>query len=243
MDEFPLLAENHRKPLFDRFLAFFEILMMSGVLSSALAISVFPRKSLELITKDAQSVSFFLLLEAGIAVLLLVVILKAHREPAVSLGLHWNHWKSNLIIGLALVPVLFLINTAVALAFRFFLPDYYIEQNPLTAIIKTPRQLALFIISALFAGGIKEELQRAFILNRFSRYLGGAGLGLLIWSLVFGLGHYVQGLQGIVITTFCGLIFGATYLLRKSLIGPIIAHGLYDTLALLFYWFSAGRFQ
>jgi membrane protease YdiL (CAAX protease family) len=104
-------------------------------------------------------------------------------------------------------------------------------------IIQTPQQLALFIFSALVAGGIKEELQRAFILNRFRRYLGGAWVGLVIWSLAFGAGHYVQGVQGIVIASLYGFVFGITYILSGSLLAPIVAHSVYDTLALLAYWF------
>jgi membrane protease YdiL (CAAX protease family) len=95
----------------------------------------------------------------------------------------------------------------------------------------------------LIAGGIKEELQRAFILTRFREHLGGAGLGLLLWSIGFGAGHYVQGIQGVVIATIYGLIFGIVYILSRSLIAPIIAHSAYDTVVLLAYWFLDGRFR
>jgi len=243
MDESPLPVDKPPMRLLERLLAIFEVLLVSGVLSSAIAVSFFPGKSLDLLTKDAKTVCFFLLLEAGITILLLILVVTTHKETSFSLGLHWYQWKSNILIGLSLVPFLFLINIIVALVFRLYLPRFYIEKNPLTEIIQTPSQLALFIISALVAGGIKEELQRAFILNRFGRYLGGAGLGLVLWSLVFGAGHYVQGWQGIVITTICGFVFGVTYLLRKSLIGPIVAHSIYDILALLTFWFYSNRFK
>jgi uncharacterized protein len=243
MDDSPLHMDKVRKRLAERLLALFEILLLSGVLSSAIAVSFFPGKSLNLLAKDAKTVCFFLLLEAGITILLLILVITTHRETSFSLGLHWYQWKSNILIGLSLVPFLFLINIIVALVFRLYLPRFYIEKNPLTEIIQTPSQLALFIISAMVAGGIKEELQRAFILNRFGRYLGGAGLGLVLWSLVFGAGHYVQGWQGVVITTICGFVFGITYLLKKSLIGPIVAHSIYDLLALLTFWFSSNRFK
>jgi membrane protease YdiL (CAAX protease family) len=35
-----------------------------------------------------------------------------------------------------------------------------------------------------------------------------------------------------------GFAFGAIYLLRKSLIAPMAAHGAYNTLVLLLYWFT-----
>jgi membrane protease YdiL (CAAX protease family) len=232
--------------LTDRIQALFEVLLLSGLLSSSLAtlpFSAFHRKTLELVTYDAKAASAFVLLEAGITFLILAMVLKAHRETMRSLGLHWDRFKPNLLIGFGLVPFLFLVNAVVVAAFRVYLPRYYIELNPLTDIIRTPQQLALFIFSALVAGGIKEEIQRAFILNRFGRYLGGAGTGLVLWSLAFGAGHYVQGPQGVVTASIYGLIFGMIYLLTGSLIAPIVAHSAYDTLALLVYWFSAGRFK
>ena len=240
MDDLEAPPNPPRTPWTDRLQAFFEILLVSGLISSfvaALVIAVFHGRRAELLTMDATFVSAFLLTEAAITLLLLVIILKAHRETICSLGLYWDRWKSYLLLGLGLVPLFFAINVVVAFVFRVYLPDYYIEQNPLTETIKTPQHLILFIISALIAGGIKEELQRAFILNRFRRYLGGAWLGLILWSLAFGAAHYVQGAQGITIATLYGLIFGIIYLITGSLIAPIVAHGAYDTLALLAYWF------
>ena len=226
----------------DRLQAIIEILLLSGLISSfiaALIFSAFLGRKVGALTTDATIVTTFLLAEAVITFLLLAVVLKAHREPIGSLGLQWNRWKSYLFLGLGLVPFFFAINIVVAFVFRMYLPSYYIEKNPLTEIIQTPQHLILFIISALIAGGIKEELQRAFIINRFRQYLGGAWLGLVLWSLAFGAAHYVQGVQGITIAALYGLIFGIIYLITKSLIAPIVAHGAYDTLALLAYWFAS----
>ena len=147
-------------------------------------------------------------------------------------------WKSDFLLGIGLAFLLLVINFGVAFIFQQYLPKYSLQKNPLTEIIQTPQQLALFIFAALIAGGIKEEIQRAFILNRFGRYLGGAGLGLILWSLAFGAGHYVQGVQGITIATIYGFLFGVIYLLRGSLTAPIVAHSAYDTMALLAYWFA-----
>jgi len=235
-----------RKSLMDRVQALVKVLLLAGLLSSFLAampLSALHIKSAQLLTSDAKIICLFLLLEAGITLALMMLILKSHRESLRSLGLRWDRWKSDLTTGLGLVPLLFLIDAGVSAAFRAYLPKYYIEKNPLTEIIHSPQQLCLFIFSALVAGGLKEELQRAFILNRFGRYLGGSGLGLVLWSLFFGAGHYVQGVQGIVIATIYGFVLGATYLLSKSLVAPIVAHGAYDALALVVYWFSSGRFR
>jgi uncharacterized protein len=239
-------VEIPQKSWINRIQALFEVLLISGIISGLLAaIPIFGLRggSGSFLLEDARTVSYYLLLDSGITFLLLAFILKAHRETIASLGLRWDNLKRNVIAGLMLVPLLFLINAIAALLFKIYLPKYYIEQNPLTDIIHTPQQLALFIFSALVAGGIKEELQRALIINRFRAFLGGAGVGLVLWSLAFGAGHYLQGVQGIVIAAIYGFFFGMIYILSGSLIAPIVAHGTYDTLALLAYWFLSSRIK
>ena len=228
----------------DRLQAVFEVLLLSGPVSTILAYILFygfQKKPSANPLSDAKFFCAFILLESGIALLLLTAIVRFHRETFLSLGLRWERWKFHLMIGLALVPFLFLINAAVAIFFKLYLPQYFIEKNPIIELIHTPQQLILIIFSALIAGGIKEELQRAFIITRFRRHLGGAGIGLVLWSIAFGLGHYVQGVQGIAVATLYGLIFGLLYILSGSLTAPIIAHGVYDALVLLAYWFFPSR--
>jgi membrane protease YdiL (CAAX protease family) len=227
-----------QKTWIDRVQAILEILLVSGLFSSILASVPFfmaQGKSADII-KSSTSTVIFLLIESGITFILLAMLLKLHHETVRDLGLIWDRWRPDILIGLILVPFIFVINALVAYIFREYFPQFYLENNPLTETIHTPRQLAFFIVSALIAGGVKEELQRAFILIRFRQYLGGASLGLVLWSLTFGIGHYIQGVQGIAVTSMCGFLFGLIYLIRGSLIAPIVAHSLYDTLALLSYW-------
>ena len=246
MDNLPPDWEIPRKTWVDRAQAFFEVLLVSGLLSSALAGLVFyllqGKRGLDLLA-NAKAFSIFILLEAGIALLILTVVLKIHRETISTLGLKWDRWKFHCALGLVVVPFLFMINALVAVVFKIYLPQYFVEKNPITELIHTWQQLVLIIISALIAGGIKEELQRALILTRFRSYLGGAWLGLVLWSGVFGAGHYVQGVQGVVIATIYGFVFGIIYLMSGSLIAPIIAHGAYDAIALIAYWLFSGRFR
>jgi membrane protease YdiL (CAAX protease family) len=244
MDFPPLPPEISRKPWTDRIQAAIEVLLISGLVSGLIAsvpMALFRIKDTDALVKNADFLSGYLLLESAITFLILAALMKLHRESPNSLGLRWKDWKLNLVIGLALVPCLFLINGVVALLFRSYLPRFYSERNPLLENLHTPLQLALFVFSALVAGGIKEEMQRAFILNRFRNYLGGAWIGLLLWSLVFGAGHYAQGVQGMVIASLYGFLFGLIYLLSGSLIAPITAHAVYDTVAILFFWFLSGQ--
>jgi membrane protease YdiL (CAAX protease family) len=243
MDFSPLPSEISRKTWMDRLQAAIEVLLVSGLVSGLIAsvpLLVVRIKNTDLLARNANFLSGYLLLESALTFLILFALMKLHREPADSLGLRLRHWKPNFLIGLAVVPFLFLTNGVVAILFKSYLPKFYSEHNPLLESIQTLPQLALFVFSALVAGGIKEEMQRAFILNRFRTYLGGAWIGLLLWSLVFGMGHYAQGVQGIVIASLYGLLFGLLYLLSGSLVAPITAHAVYDTMAILFFWFFSG---
>jgi membrane protease YdiL (CAAX protease family) len=243
MEYLPWHPNSARRAWVYKFQALIEILLVSGLVSSILA--VFPVYAIEGLRtglmNNAVSTSIFLLLESGITFLLLAALLKMHGERFQDLGLRWNRWHSHVLAGVLLVPFLFLISVLASFIFRAYLPKYYMETNPLTEMIHTPQQLALFIFSALIAGGIKEELQRALIITRFHQHLGGAGVGLVLWSIVFGAGHFVQGVQGVVVAAIYGFIFGLIYIISGSLIAPIVAHGLYDTLALLGYWFLSKK--
>ncbi len=223
----------------DRLQALFEVLLMSGVFSSFVATIPLALRDhgSEALLKSVRTVTSFVLLESVITFALLALILKAHGEKLEDLGLRFDRWRRRFLLGLAIIPGLFLLNGVVGTAFRLLLPKYYSERNPLMDVVHSPQDLALFIVSVLIAGGVKEELQRSFILTRFRRHLGGAWLGLVLWSIAFGAGHYVQGVQGMVIAGLFGLVFGAVYLLTANLIAPMVSHGLYDTLALLGYWF------
>ncbi len=228
-----------QKTLVDRVQALFEVILLAGIASSLLAglpfmLSPAGREGL---LANVRAMSAYLLLEAAITFVLMLLVMKAHGETIRGLGLSWLRWRSNVILGLAIVPLLFTLNIVVSVIFQVFFPKFFLTHNPLTDLIRSPGDLGIFIGTALLAGGIKEEVQRAFIVRRFQAYLGGANVGLVIWSVAFGIGHYVQGVQGMIAAGVFGLIFGIAYLARGNLIAPMVAHGAYDTLALLSYWF------
>ena len=226
-------------PWVEKLQALLEVLLLSGIMSSliaALPFYVLLGDASDL-TGDAQIITSYMMLEASITVLFLIVILKLRKDDPSSCGIRFKNWRRDSFVGLSVVPILFAANLLISLLFRALLPEYFLDHNPLTDVIRTPRDLGLLVVTALIGGGIKEELQRAFILNRFQQHLGGAAAGLILWSIAFGAGHYIQGAQGMVAAGFYGLIFGIVYLARGSLVAPMVAHGTYNTLAVLGYWF------
>ncbi len=238
MDESVPVLDPPRNRWLDKLQAVLEILLVSGLVSSFFAAIPFSfRRGQDALLHDARAITGFILLEACITLFFLFMLLRAHGETLADYGVRRPNLLPNVAVGLAVMPLLFLTNAVVTEFFRRFLPGYYMERNPLVDLIRTPVDFVLFLFSGLLAGGIKEELQRAFILCRFRQHLGGAWLGLVLWSLAFAAGHYLQGAQGVVVAGILGLIFGILYLTRNSVITPIVSHATYDSIVLVGYWF------
>jgi len=77
-----------------------------------------------------------------------------------------------------------------------------VPDNPLEALAGHGATTWLFLIVVIVAGGVREELQRAFLLHRFRGDLGQPWMGLLITSMAFGMGHTLQGLDAAIITAW-----------------------------------------
>ena len=86
---------------------------------------------------------------------------------------------------------------------------------------------------AIVAGGIREELQRAFLLQRFERHLGGATMGVVVLSTAFGLGHALQGWDAAIATGTLGAFWAIVYLRRRSSIAPIVSHAGFNSIEVL----------
>ena len=88
-------------------------------------------------------------------------------------------------------------------------------------------------VIAILAGGVREELQRAFLLRRFEQHLGGATLGVIVLSIAFGLGHVPQGWDAVIATGLLGAFWAVVYLRRRSSIAPMVSHAGFNSLEVL----------
>lgn len=143
--------------------------------------------------------------------------------------------------GLLLVPALFVGVGLTVLAVRRFLPwAHNVPQNPFEDFLKTPASAGLFAVIAIIAGGLREEVQRVFLLHRFEQHLGGAAFGLIVLSIAFGAGHAMQGWDASIATGLLGLVWGWLYLRRRSAVAPIVSHAGYNAAQILQATLSAG---
>jgi membrane protease YdiL (CAAX protease family) len=75
---------------------------------------------------------------------------------------------------------------------------------------------------------VREEVQRAFVLHRFEQHLGGPVVGLLVFSTLFGVGHALQGWDVTIITGTLGVVWGVTWLRRRSILAPMVCHSFFN---------------
>jgi len=138
-------------------------------------------------------------------------------------------------VGIAAVPVIIALVVALTLAIRRILPSLHnVPDNPLEGLIGDHAGgIWLFLFVVIVAGGVREELQRAFLLHRFSADLGQRWMGVIITSIAFGLGHTLQGRDAAVITGALGAAWGVMYLTRGSALASMVSHSLFNSGELL----------
>lgn len=137
-------------------------------------------------------------------------------------------------IGVLSLPLVIAMVMAIMLTILRFAPTLRnVPQNPLEAFLGTQTGLAMFLLVVIVGGGVREELQRAFLLHRFRGDLGQPWMGVLITSLAFGMGHTLQGRDAAIVTGSLGALWGVMYILRRSAVGPMVSHSLFNSFELL----------
>ncbi len=137
-------------------------------------------------------------------------------------------------IGSLLIPAVFLMVVVLLSLLMALAPWLHnVPTNPLEQMARTAGGAAMLAVVAILAGGLREELQRAFLLRRFEQHLGGPVVGLVVLSVAFGLGHGVQGFDAMITTGVLGAFWAALYLRRRSVIAPVVSHAGFNTLEVL----------
>jgi len=165
-------------------------------------------------------------------IVLMVLLTRAHGESVSGLWLGRRPVVREVLLGLAAVPVVFVLVVVLLNALRLAAPWLHnVPTNPLEDLARGgPLNAAAFGVVAIFAGGVREELQRAFLLRRFEKHLGGATVGVVVLSLLFGLGHLLQGWDAAITTGALGAFWAVMYLRRRSSVAPLVSHAGFNSL-------------
>jgi membrane protease YdiL (CAAX protease family) len=162
---------------------------------------------------------------------LVVLFLRVHGERPRDVIAGRGPLVVEVIAGVPLIFAALAIALAVLVAVQKFAPSLHtVENNPLQDVLRSPWGAWLFSLVVIVAGGLREEVQRAFVLHRFDAWLGGGSVGVIVSSIAFGAGHLLQGTDAAIATGLLGAFWGVVYLRRRSAIAPIISHSGFDLL-------------
>jgi membrane protease YdiL (CAAX protease family) len=109
------------------------------------------------------------------------------------------------------------------------LVSFVVEQLGAFVAARSTSELALL---AALAGISEEVLFRGVVQVALARVLPDLG-ALLAAGVLFGLVHFASRAYAIL-AGIMGLYLGVLFLVRGSLLAPIITHGLYDFIALIY---------
>ncbi len=231
----PVPGRPHER---ERLTAVLEVLLCSGlptqlVIGQLLAFAGFPPFGPD---GEPRAIPVFALTLCDTVVLiaLIAALLHAHGERLRDLIAGSRPARREAVLGFVLVPLLFLgVGVTVTLLRRLAPWTHNVPSNPFERLMQTPGEAGVFALVVIIAGGLREEVQRAFLLTRFERWLGGPLVGLVLVSAAFGAGHILQGWDAAIATGLLGVAWGVLYLRRRSAVAPIVSHAGYNAAQVL----------
>ena len=182
------------------------------------------------------------LVDTALLIGLIVLFLRSHGERLRDVFIGPRPIAGEVRLGATLTFAALAIGVVVLGAIQAFVPWLHnVGHNPLQDLIRGPRNAGLFALVVIVAGGVREEIQRAFVLHRFNVWFGGGTVGIVVGSIAFGAGHLVQGVDAAIATGVLGVFWGIVYLRRRSVVAPMISHAGFNVIELLQYLAFAGR--
>jgi membrane protease YdiL (CAAX protease family) len=230
----PDLSTQRREtpPFAARVVALVEVLICSDFLTQIAIGGTLSALGYHPLVNGQLNIVYVVVLSLGDALLLIALILlmlNAHGERPRDVLFGPRSIANEIGLGMPLIFVALAIGAAVLLSIQRYAPSLHtVANNPLQELLRSPRDAWLFALVVLAAGGVREEIQRAFLLHRFSVWLGGPAIGLLVTSVAFGAGHMLQGVDASIATGLLGAFWGLIYLRRRSAVAPMVSHAGFD---------------
>ena len=232
--------DAEKPPLIGRIVAIFEVVLCSDYLTqlavgaTLVAFGIHPKTP-----SGALSLRYIVLLsllDTPLLIGLICVFIRTHNERIRDVLLGTRRIAKEVQLGIPLIFGALVVAVASVLVIRLFAPSLHnLEVNPLEDLLRRPRDAWIFAVVVVIAGGVREEVQRAFILHRFDEWLGGAYVGVVVWSIVFGFGHVLQGYDVALTTAVMGAFWAIVYVRRRSIIAPLVSHSGFNLLELAQY--------
>ena len=216
-----------------RWLAALQVLLTCGIPSQLLASAILivvmrvdltPAGLMERLT-SLEFVATTQLIDTALVALMIRLFLEMSGENSRTVFLGTRPLFKETLRGLALVPFIFIGVASLVALLRYVAPWLHtVRESPIHAYMQNPFDASIFLVVVMLGGGIKEELIRAFVLHRFGQGLGGIRLGLVLFSIMFGLLHFDQGWDVAIAIGTLGLFWGVIYIKRRSAWMNMVSH-------------------
>jgi hypothetical protein len=118
------------------------------------------------------------LVDAVLVVSLVCLFIKSHGESVRQVLTGDRPILREALVGIVLIPLVFTVVVLLLGLILALVPKLHnVPLNPLAAMVQTPRDAIIFSIVVMVAGGVREEVQRGFIIHRFDQHLAGRRSG------------------------------------------------------------------
>jgi membrane protease YdiL (CAAX protease family) len=224
----------------ERIVAFLEVALCSGFPTQVVVATVMGLAGFRPIDAAGHLIQAWViglsLTDAALVIGLVLWFTRLHGERAREVFFGRRPIGREGLLGLPMIIVVLAIAAVLLAALQGVAPWMHnVPQNPLQDMLRTPRDAWVFGFVVIVSGGVREEVQRAFVLRRFEQYLGGAWIGLILFSAAFGAGHVIQGWDVALTVATLGAFWGLVYLRRRSIAAPVVSHAGFNLLEILRY--------
>ena len=165
---------------------------------------------------------------------LLLYLMWRSEEPWSRFGLLRS---INLTLDASIVLFVILINAAVSEGLFLLFDAAGLDKHP-PEPVSAPAESASIAYAALFvhiciSAFFEELLMRGYFLPRFERLLHSTWVSLFLTALVFGGLHLDQGIEGVLVTSLAGLVYGGAFCWFRRLWPVVAAHIVYNLMVML----------
>ncbi len=187
------------------------------------------------------------------------------RPSKDQLWLRWREgfgpiWRGALYsVGLRFLPVVAVIAVGMALgalgvspkAMELWIKNHHPQTDGIADAVRAGSplyRLVMLTFLSFVVAGFREELWRAATMRGLLEVAPRAWsiqtknvVTVLISAVVFGFGHWYQGLLGVGLTALIGMALGAATLHHRSFWPSVIAHGFFDATSFLMVIWSMDK--
>lgn len=181
---------------------------------------------------------------AAIVTIVVVSLLAWRHQSLRSVGVSFERFGVNVLLGLAALGVAYGLIMPWAIAIQYLMPEIAesFNENADAIMAFLPRESPIHFLWMFLAVGIYEELLfRGFLMTRLRRLTGGWTWAAIVSSILFIVPHLIeQKAIALVPIGILAAVFCLVTIWRRSIVPAIIAHWLFDWSQLLGLYFVNG---